>query len=1080
MRVAWSADRLHADASDDHELFRQLVRQAAAAAGTRYAVLGLIDSASRTVTSLALWADGEHRDLTYDLEGSPCADVVDQGLCVYPRNVARLFPADAMLVELGIEGYAGAPIRDDAARPRALLAVFDTEPLDGPRALSALEVHTARARAELGRVDAEERASVARASVSRGDAILAAVADIAEQLLRAEAWETVMPGVLDHLGRAAAASRAALFRSVPAGEELVSTMTHEWVADDVAPTRDTPFWQAYVEDPHEAASLRRGVIQHSRPATASPEKRAVLEAEGTLSVVAVPVFVEGELWGQLSLDECAYERTWAPGEDDALRAAAGTLGAAIARAEASARLVRRDQVMEAVATGAELLLRTDNWRDAIEEVLGLIGAAASVGRADLFECRVEGRRVVSTLRWEWVADGVEESVWEVWTDREEHPEHAAALLAGATVQHAAGDLDGVLRADVEAEGTASFISVPFFVDGVLAGFVGFDDTEGGRLWSSAEEDALRVFASIVGSALERELGRERERASEQILAAVASAARLLLDTPDWREGIDDVLALLGSAARASRSYVMECRIDGRHVVSTLANEWCAGGVSASRRELWEDFEERQEFASPLVRGETVQAIAEELDPELRAAVEVEGSQSFISVPLVTEGGLVGYLGFDDVTRPRRWSPSEEDALRAAAGVIVAAMERTRYTQMLQAREQTLTAVATASRRLLDATSLWDVVDGMLAEVGAAVGASRAFLDVVTCEQGIHRTTSAREWVADGVPRESAWHDVPIEPDHLALYLEGQSLQAMTRDVSEPLRARLEASGTKSGTVVPVLVDGRLWGLLGFNDCSVERVWADAEMDVLVAAAGALAAAVGRDMSAEAARQTEELLSQARRMEAVGRLAGGVAHDLNNYLTAIVGYAEFLREAQPPDDRHDADALLGVAERVRQLVRRLLSLSRPLELVESEAIDPAAVVRGIEPIVRALAGDGVSIVIDVPARAPAIEIAGDELERVLVNLALNGRDAMTEGGVLTLTVAPGDDIVSISVTDTGSGMDDDTRLRALDPFFTTKGRSGVGLGLSTVYGIVNRRGGRLDVESEAGVGTRVTMSFPRVR
>ncbi len=1085
MRLARATDGTPAGPNGDRGMFRELVRQAAAAAGTRYAILGRLDTSARVIESLALWADGEHRDLTYGLDGTPCANVIDDGLCVYPRDVARLFPEDTMLVELGIESYAGTPIQNADGRPRALLAVFDTAPLDGPRALPALRMFAARVRAELERVDAEQRESVARATVSRGDAILAAVADIAEQLLRTETWQDVVPVVLGRLGHAAAASRSALYRTTTSADgSVVSTMTHEWTADGVAATIDVPFWQSYIEDPHDVALFRQGVIQHSTSSEASAEKFAVLAAGGTMSAVAVPVFVDGELWGQLGLDECAYVRAWGAGEDDALRAAAGTLGAAISRAEAAARLTRRERVMEAVATVAERLARAPDWREVIHDVLGLIGSAGEVGRADLFECRVDGTRVTSTLTSEWVADGVEPSIDDVWTDWGEIPEHATALLRGETVQNWADDVGGQMRDVLEAEGTSSFISVPFFVDGVLAGYVGFDDTEGDRHWTTGEEEALRAFASVVGSTVERERSSARILAGERILAAVASVARLLLDAPSWEDVIDEILAMLGGAAQASRAYVIESRVVGDDLCSTLAHEWCAATATPLQREVWIDFVEHAAAAERLLRGDVVEVVTSELDDDgLRALVEIEGSQSYVGVPFFAGGEIAGYLGFDEVTHARRWESTEIDALRAAANLLGSAIERARGVDVLKARERALTAVARASQSLLHEPSFWDAVDPMFSEIGEATGASRVFLDLVTERaDGSAVSSYVREWTRDGVCAvidDPVWQNMPVRPELLERYRAGHGIQALTRDLEGPLRVALEAAGTKSGTVVPVVVGDHLWGILGLDDCVAERVWAAAEMDALSLAADALAAAVARSEADEAARAGEEQLWQAQRMEAVGRLAGGVAHDLNNYLTAIVGYGEFLRDDLPEAARGDAESLLAAAERVRQLVRRLLSLSRPLEEAVAEEVNPADVARGIEPILRALAGPDVTVAYDVPPSAPAIEIAGDELERVIVNLALNGRDAMTDRGVLTIAVDYDSESVRISVADTGEGMDEDVRARSFDPFFTTKGRDGVGLGLSTVYGIVNRRGGQIDVESAVDRGTRVTVSFPRV-
>jgi len=1068
-------------AGDDRALLRELVRQAAEAAGTRYALLGRLDDRARRVESLAMWADGEFRDLSYDVAGTPSANVADEGMCVYIHGVTGLFPDDELLVGLGIDGYAEMPVRDTMSRPRAVLAVFDTEPLDGPRVLPTLRVFAARVRAELERLDAEERDSAALDTASRSEAVLRAVAQVAELLLASENWEAVADDALRLLGRAADSSRAFIFAIAHEPDDVVTRMTNEWVADGVTPSISNPAWQALREPADDLERLRRGEVLRFRTREMPSPLREVMEREGIVTCCSVPIRVDERLWGYLGFDEIRGDREW-DAEVEALRAAAGTVGAAIARAGGRHTLLARERILGAVAEAAERLLGAESWRDAIEEVLGLIGTAVGVDRADLFECRVEGAAVVSTLTAEWTAEGVGSSKTEAWTDVREAPEHAALLLRGHAVHPRIDELDGILREQMALEGSAAFLSVPFFVGGELAGYVGFDDTTGRHTFSAGEEDALRAAASIVGAAIDREHGLRREHASERILAAVASAAALLLDAPSWRDVVEEVMALLGTAAGASRAYLNEAWLDGETLISNLAYQWAAPGVTPYHKELWTAFETRSGLAAPLLRGELVQVRAEELEGVVREKVDIEGMRSDISVPIFASGTIVSYLGLDDVTGAHaRWSPAEEEALRAAAGVLGTAIERDHSTAALRVRDRILTAVASASQKLLVEPSLAVAIEPILAELGSATGASRAFFaDIDEDTDGSCVCVSIAEWVADGhehLRGHELLERLPISTERLAEYRAGRPRQVLTKNMEPGAGEPLGSVGVKSSVAVPVMVKGKPRALLGFNDCSAERLWADAEIEALGIAAGALAAAIERSLADDEARDTEARLWQAQKMEAVGRLAGGVAHDLNNYLTAIVGYAEFLRSELPLAARDDADALLAVAERVRQLVRRLLSLSRPVEPIDVEPVDVGEAVRGVEGVIRALAGDDVRVELDVPSAVPPVVIATDEVERIVVNLALNARDAMPDGGRLTIAVRADGDAVRVSLADTGDGMDEETRARSFDPFFTTKGQHGSGLGLSTVYGIVTRRGGEVEVETSAGAGTTVTVSLP---
>ena len=229
------------------------------------------------------------------------------------------------------------------------------------------------------------------------------------------------------------------------------------------------------------------------------------------------------------------------------------------------------------------------------------------------------------------------------------------------------------------------------------------------------------------------------------------------------------------------------------------------------------------------------------------------------------------------------------------------------------------------------------------------------------------------------------------------------------------------------------------------------------------------------------------LRQAQKMEAVGRLAGGVAHDFNNLLTAISGYSEFLFDALPEGRlRADAEEIRRAAERAEAVTRQLLAFSRR-QLAQSVIIDLNEVVTDMSKLLRRLIGADVEL---VTLLAPDLErVEGDrsQFEQVIVNLALNARDAMPRGGKLVIETAnaaadarlPRGDYVRISVTDTGAGMDEETRSHIFEPFFTTKGVGrGTGLGLATVFGIVEGCGGRIFVDSDLGAGTTFEIYLPQ--
>jgi len=252
----------------------------------------------------------------------------------------------------------------------------------------------------------------------------------------------------------------------------------------------------------------------------------------------------------------------------------------------------------------------------------------------------------------------------------------------------------------------------------------------------------------------------------------------------------------------------------------------------------------------------------------------------------------------------------------------------------------------------------------------------------------------------------------------------------------------------------------------------------------------------RKRAEESLRVADERLRGVQKMEAVGRLAAGVAHDFNNLLTAILGSTDLLLESLPADHPGHEDALetRRAAMRAADLTRQLLAFSRQ-QVLAPRVLDVNDVVRDVERLLRRLIGEDVELRIVPASELAAVQADASQLEQVLVNLAVNARDAMPRGGILTIQTAnvvlddayvasqplvTAGDYVMIAVSDTGTGMNAVTRVRVFEPFFTTKERGkGTGLGLATAYGIVKQSGGYIWVYSELGIGTTFKVYLPRV-
>jgi two-component system cell cycle sensor histidine kinase/response regulator CckA len=321
---------------------------------------------------------------------------------------------------------------------------------------------------------------------------------------------------------------------------------------------------------------------------------------------------------------------------------------------------------------------------------------------------------------------------------------------------------------------------------------------------------------------------------------------------------------------------------------------------------------------------------------------------------------------------------------------------------------------------------------------------------------------AAEWL--GKPFEQLVH-----PDDLRLLFEfvDSAVRGETQPVSQ-LRVRTRKGDYRMGefAATPQFREGRLVGVLGIARDITDRL------------------------------SLEQQLRQAQKMEAVGRLAAGVAHDFNNILTAITGYAQLLLEDLGPKDPHraDVDEIRKAADRAAGLTRQLLAFSRQ-QVLQPTVLDLNTLLSETESMLGRLLGEDILLATRLAPGLGAVKTDRGQLEQVIMNLAVNARDAMPQGGQLTIETAnvEMDDIyarehfpalpgsyVMVAVSDTGTGMSQDTQAHMFEPFFTTKGKGkGTGLGLATVYGIVKQSAGFIWVYTEPGQGTTFKIYLPRV-
>jgi NO-binding membrane sensor protein with MHYT domain/nitrogen-specific signal transduction histidine kinase len=335
--------------------------------------------------------------------------------------------------------------------------------------------------------------------------------------------------------------------------------------------------------------------------------------------------------------------------------------------------------------------------------------------------------------------------------------------------------------------------------------------------------------------------------------------------------------------------------------------------------------------------------------------------------------------------------------------------------------------------------------------------------------------------------------VPLEGSPFAHVLRGPGMHCIPSGVREQFpQPWVQENGAVGYIGAPIHdPNGELTGLIAIFTPHELHERGEAEALLQIFATRVSGEMQQRSMEA-ALRQSEHRLFQIEKMEAIGQLAGGVAHDFNNVLTVILGYGEEMLAATPNGETGaQLREMLTAAGRAKQLTHQLLAFSRS-QVLEARAVDFDEIVASLQSMLRRVIGEDVKVVTRAGSGGAAVFADPGQLSQVLLNLAVNARDAMPDGGTLSIEtdrvdldheiahkgrLIPAGRYVRLVVRDTGIGMDDATLNRIYEPFFSTKGSRGTGLGLATVYGIVRQSGGFIGCDSVVGVGTAFTIYFP---
>jgi PAS domain S-box-containing protein len=429
-------------------------------------------------------------------------------------------------------------------------------------------------------------------------------------------------------------------------------------------------------------------------------------------------------------------------------------------------------------------------------------------------------------------------------------------------------------------------------------------------------------------------------------------------------------------------------------------------------------------------------------------------------------------------------------------------QQRRDAESLQQRDMILNAVAIAAARLLTADDPMKLIDSVLRELGRATHSSRAYYFARHADASDQPVvTQVAEWCAEGIEPQIHREDLQSVNLHEIGYGRwdqefslGQPVRGRVKDFPVAEQRRLLDQGIQSLLVLPVSQTRQWQGFIGFDDCQTERVWSDGETGALQIAAETLAAAIDRQETEAQRKDLIEQLAQSQKLEAVGQLAGGVAHDFNNMLQVILGYSD-IGLTMVADDVVLTEIMTEIrtaARRSAEMTQQLLTFARR-QRVEPSQMDLNRAIPRMLKLLQRMVGEHVQLQWLPCNQSCIVKMDPSQLDQILTNLVVNARDAIDGTGTVTISTSiqepeqssqQADSVtktggsVCLAVQDDGCGMDEAMQSRIFEPFFTTKAvGEGSGLGLSNVYGIVQQSNGTITVHSQIGRGSTFHIHLP---
>jgi PAS domain S-box-containing protein len=890
------------------------------------------------------------------------------------------------------------------------------------------------------------------------------------------------PGEIKHglsraialLGRAGGADRANLVDLQSSSAE--GTIAHRWAATE-RPLQSVEWPRDATRHPWIVAQLARGEWVDAPSVDELPDEahddRAALLARGVRAYLAIPIHTDDTFVAYVELERLEADGGWDESERTLLRIGAGIVAGAIRRLRFEDARSASDARLTTLASLASDAVSEFAWDGRVlyvsPSIFGILGYEPT---------DIENLNVLDLVH------------------REDHPilnralEEVRQRGASPSAELRAIHRDGSLRW-LEAEGR------PYETP-------------------SGEQRIVVIVRNITARVTSR---NEIERRLEvESLVAQLSRDFIGRSSEEIDEGIEDALRVACKLGSADRGFLVSIP-DTEGAGGVGSYEWVAKGVArhvpdaVSRNQTRHRWMRDRLLAGEIIVVPCLDEMPVDAAPE-RRSMRARGVQSCITIPVLSSGALIGVLGLECHFEEKSWSDSEQALLRLVAELFTSVLRR-QANEELRARSQRALesqldrekTVAQLSRRIFDLEpeQIVAAVRQSLPVLAELADAERIRLFAYESLDAIR--PEIYEWWAESARLERTDAHAELKEDfpYAASLLDRgmiyhvPAVSALPEE-AEAERRHMVTQRIRSMLAIPLDAERKVGGTLTVDCFSEEKTWSDEAITLLRLTGEILMGGLRRRRAALELRESQSLLMQSQKMEAVGTLAGGIAHDFNNQLAVMLGNARYVldgfeRSGAPDGAAEAAEALQDIeraAEHCARLTEGLLAFSRRSPM-ESRSLDLVSLGHEVRGLVEPLLPASIRLESDLDDFLYPVRADPTQLQQVLINLMVNARDAMPAGGRLRLAgrnitigkdeaaalgLSAGGPAVELIVQDDGVGMSPDVASRVFEPFFTTKdvGR-GTGLGLATAYGIIQRLGGCIQLESEEGVGSRFRLVVP---